>query len=330
MKFFATTVPGIGALLVDEAGQGTREFDGRADVVVLEGQGTDPPLHLRTAEDVFVEVGHAARTASTRDLAAHLLDGDGLERGLSVLGAIRPLRAAMTFRVIARVRSEREFQRTAFREEMTSAIASARPRWRVGDPADVELWALETRRDGFRLGLRLTTSAHRQRGGRVEERAGALRPAVAAGMVQLAGPPSDAPLLDPCCGAGTVLAEARAVGWHAVGGDMDEVAIGAATRNVAVPLVHGDAVRLPLADAACAAVVTNLPFGRRYKLSERPVRWFNELLDELERVTQPGAPLVFLVPESSGWRVALERHARPANARVDIRLLGMETTIWRL
>ena len=231
MKFFATTVPGIGALLIHEAGQGTREFDGDADVVVLDGQGTDPPLHLRTAEDVFVEVEHAARTTSTCDLAAHLLDSDGLERGLSVLGAIRPAARRDDVPGDRRVRSEREFQRTAFREEMTIAIAAARPRWRVGDPADVELRALETRRDGFRLGLRLTTAAHRQRGGRVEERAGALRPAVAAGMVQLAGPPTDAPLLDPCCGAGTVLAEARATGWHAVGGDMDQVAIGAATRQ---------------------------------------------------------------------------------------------------
>ena len=164
MKYFATTVPGLGGLLADEAGQGVREFDGRADVVVLDAPGNAPPLDLRVAEDVFVEVGHAVRSSSTRDLAAVLLDGDGLEHALSVFAGLRPLRASMTFRVIARVRSERDFQRTAFREELNSAVAAARPRWRVADPADIELWALETRRDRFRLGLRLTTGTHRQRG----------------------------------------------------------------------------------------------------------------------------------------------------------------------
>jgi 23S rRNA G2445 N2-methylase RlmL len=329
VRYFATTVPGLGSLLADEAGGGEREFDGRADVVVLEAPGNAPPLGLRLAEDVFVEVGHG-RAGPVRELAAALLDSEGLERALSVYGGVRPLRASMTFRVIARVRSERDFQRTAFREELAATVAAAKPRWRGADPADIELWALETRRGGYRLGLRLTTGEHRHRGGRAEERVAALRPAVAAGMVRLAGPPATAPLLDPCCGSGTVLTEATAAGWRVVGGDVDPGAIGAAIRNTSAPLVLADAARSPLGPGAAGAVVTNLPFGQRYRLPERPVRWFSALLAEVERVTYSGAPLVFLVPELSGWRVALDRHARPMRARVDIKLLGMDTTIWLL
>jgi 23S rRNA G2445 N2-methylase RlmL len=330
VRFFATTIPGLGSLLIDEIGQGEQEFDGRADVVVLEAPGTEPPLHLRLAEDVFVEVGHAPRMQPMRDLTAALLAGDGLDRALSVFGAVRPLRASMTFRVITRVRSERDFQRTAFREELAATIAGARPRWRIADPAGIELWALETKRDGFRLGLRLTTAAYRQRGGRERERSGALRPVVAAAMVRLVGSPAGQALLDPCCGAGTVLNEADAVGWRAIGGDIDPTAVTAAIRNTPVPLVLADAARLPLPARSVGAVATNLPFGHKYRLPERPVRWFATLLHELERVTPAGAPLVFLVPEGSGWRVALERHGRPPRERVDIRLLGMETTIWQL
>ncbi len=330
VNYFATTIPGLAPLLVDEAGQGDAEHDGRADVVVLEARGTEPPLYLRVAEDVFIEVGHAVRTPRIHQLALDLLGDDGLERALSVWAGVHPLRAALTFRVIVRVRSERDFQRTAFREELTATVAAARPRWRVADPAELELWALETRPGGFRLGLRLTTVSHRQRGGRTEERAGALRPAVAAAMVRLVGAPSGLPLLDPCCGSGTLLSEAADAGWPTIGGDVEQVAIGAAARNTSAPLFFADALRLPTAASGIGAVATNLPFGRRFRLPERPVRWFSALLAELERVTPDGAPLVFLVPDASGWRVALERHGRAVRRRLDLRLLGVETSLWLL
>ncbi|HZN16084.1 MAG TPA: hypothetical protein VFB78_17585 [Acidimicrobiales bacterium] len=329
MRFFATTVPGLGAALIDEAGQGEREYDGRADVVLLEGPGDAPPLDLRVAEDVFVEVAHVPRDRPMRHLAAALLSREGLDRALSVLGGVRPLRASMSFRVIARVRSERDFQRTSFRDELAALVATAKPRWRVGDPADIELWALETRKGLFRLGVRLTTSAHRHRGGREEEREGALRPAVAAAMVRIAGPPQRGPVFDPCCGTGTILSEARAVGWAAIGGDVDPVAVGAAARNAGGALLQGDAVRAPLAGGRVGAVVTNLPFGHRYPLPDQPVRWFSALFAECERVAGPTAPLVFLTPDSSGWRVAVERYGRDPSTRVDIKLLGMTTAIWR-
>ena len=330
MRFFATTIPGLAPVLVHEAGAGDIEHDGRADVVVLQAPGTEPPLHLRVAEDVFVEVGHAVRGPRTHDLAMALLDPDGLERALSVYGGVRGLRAALTFRVIVRVRSEKDFLRTAFRDELTALIAATRPRWRVADPAQLELWALETKPGGFRLGLRLTTGAHRQRGGRAEERPGALRPAAAAAMVRLAGLPGLDPLIDPCCGSGTLLTEASAAGWSVIGSDVDPVAIGAAARNVVAPLAFADAIRLPLTAGRVGAVATNLPFGRQYQLPEQPVRWFSALLAEVERISTPDAPLVFLVPEGAGWRVALERHGRPVRQRLDVRLLGTETTLWVL
>jgi 23S rRNA G2445 N2-methylase RlmL len=238
----------------------------------------------------------------------------------------------MTYRVIARVRSERDFHRTALRDELTATVASIRPRWRVADPAEIELWAVESQPDRFRLGIRLTTAEHRQRGGREQERQGALRPAVAAAMVRLAGPPPHrgARLVDPCCGAGTLLSEAAAAGWRAIGSDIDPDAVAAARRNTESPLALADAARLPTAASAADAVVANLPFGRQYRLPEQPVRWFTVLLDEFARITSDGAPLVVLVPESSGWRVALDRHGRAPRDRVDIRLLGVATTIWRL
>jgi hypothetical protein len=82
--------------------------------------------------------------------------------------------------VIVRVRSERDFKRTDLRAALTAQVRRWRPRWRFDDPADLELWALETRHGQFRLAARLSTSTMRQRTPRVIERPGSLRPVVAA------------------------------------------------------------------------------------------------------------------------------------------------------
>lgn len=102
-------------------------------------------------------------------------------------------------------------------------------------------------------GLRASDRRHRQRGGRRVERAGAVRPRMAAAIVSLAGPP-DGVLVDPCCGTGAVLAEADAVGRQVHGFDVDPDAVAAARANVPrVTATEGDSRRLDLADGQVQA-----------------------------------------------------------------------------
>jgi 23S rRNA G2445 N2-methylase RlmL len=63
--------------------------------------------------------------------------------------------------------------------------------------------------------------------------AGTLHPPLAAAMVRLAGVRPEHTLLDPCCGAGTLLAEARLAGAGArlVAIGCDQMALAAATLN---------------------------------------------------------------------------------------------------
>ena len=104
-------------------------------------------------------------------------------------------------------------------------------------------------------GLRLSDATMRQRDGRSVEREGALRPTVARAMVRLAGA-AEGTLLDPCAGAGTILAEARAVGWSVQGRDIDPGAVAAARANVPDAAVHlGDARKLDLPDGTVAAEI---------------------------------------------------------------------------
>jgi hypothetical protein len=80
---------------------------------------------------------------------------------------VRPLAGAMTFRVIARVLQERSFLRTDLRHQLTRAIQRDRPRWRVEDPAQIEVWVSEYAHGRLVAGLRLSDERMRHDGGRV-------------------------------------------------------------------------------------------------------------------------------------------------------------------
>jgi 23S rRNA G2445 N2-methylase RlmL len=212
---FVTAVPGLGPMVSRELGRlpgiVVRDggFDGRSDVVLFETApgSRSAVIDLGLAEDVFVEVGRTLRTEGDRPdwIAGRLWRPERAQRALSVWAEeVRPLAGAMTFRVIARVLQERSFLRTDLRRQLTKAIQRDRPRWRLQDPAQIELWVSEYAKGRFAAGLRLSDERMRQHGGRVVEREGALRPTVARAMVLRAGEPSGL-ALDPCCGSGTWL-----------------------------------------------------------------------------------------------------------------------------
>jgi SAM-dependent methyltransferase len=338
VRLFALTVPGIGPLLRRElaarlpAGSVAEvEHDGRSDVVPFSA-GPAEPVEARLAEDLFVEIGAASPAAPPARLAGRLWSAGRYD---AALGAILPrlgrLGPRPGFRVVVRLRSERDFLRTELREALTAAVLRERPRWRVADPADVELWALQTRPGRIRLGVRLSDRRMRQRAGRAVERPGALRPVVAAAMLSLAAPPGR-PVLDPCCGAGTIVGEALREGRAAIGSDLAADAVAAARANLpaGTPLLVADATALPLGPASVGAVVSNLPFGGRYRV-ERPAEWLPRALREFERVVAPGGAIVLLAPPSRAFEHALGRLRSTAlRERHPLRLLGMPTTLWAL
>jgi 23S rRNA G2445 N2-methylase RlmL len=333
---FATCVPGLSRMLRRQLEQddgiectGTG-FDGRVDLVFFEADraGRETAMASRLAEDVFAETGRASRTGASGPgaVAALAWPPDGVQRALSVWAdEVRPLSGSMSFRVIARVLGESRFLRTDLRQAMTVAVGRDKPRWRTADPAQLEIWISEWHDGQYVAGLRLSGAQMRQHGGRGAERPGALRPTVAAAMVQLAGPPGGV-LLDPCCGAGTILAEALAAGWKAEGTDIDSGAIEAATVNAPRARVQlGDARELLLPDDSVGACVSNVPFGRQFSVQGDQADWTAEVLGEMSRVTRSGGSVVLLCPE-------LPRPAIPAALRlrkqVPLRLLGTAPSIW--
>ncbi|MBM7788226.1 methyltransferase domain-containing protein [Tenggerimyces flavus] len=319
--------PGLGPIIRRDLARVTGSGnDGRADILLCEVPTGEEHklLKLRTAEDVFVEIGRTLRTEGDQPhwIAGRLLKPNRLERAIQAAGPKR----ASTFRVVARVLQERSFQRTALRRALADAVGKARPDWKPADPARNEIWCVEYTKGRFIAGLRVSGVDQRQHGGRKEERQGALRPTVAAAMLGLATDRENARILDPCCGSGTILAEAKARGWNAVGCDIDTDAVRIARRNVdRVDIEQGDVRDLGFDDASFDACVSNLPFGRQYEVQGDPTNWLKATLGELARVTKPGGRVVVLVPE-------LPRAAVPKSLRLkdrhSLRLLGTQTTIW--
>ncbi len=335
-RMFVTAVPGLGPMVRRELGRlpGVEVrgsgFDGRSDVVMFEmtRESRSAVIDLGLVEDVFIEVGRTLRAEGDRPgwIAGQLWRPKRVQRALSVWAEeVRPLAGTMTFRVIARVLQERSFLRTDLRRQLTRAIQRDRPRWRVEDPAQIEVWVSEYAQGQFVAGLRLSDQRMRQHGSRAVEREGALRPTVARAMVLLAGEPGGV-ALDPCCGSGTILREALAAGWDARGLDIDPDAVRAARRNAPGADVRvGDARSLELADRSVAACVSNLPFGRQYSVQGDIHAWLRSVLGEMARVTRPGGQVILLVPQ-------LPRAVVPGTLRLRdrfrIRLLGTATTIW--
>ena len=356
VRFLATAIPGVGPILATELAEvagatvGAIENDGRNDVVPFALERAIEWSRLRTAEDIYAELRvFESRGSGNRDgpsrkrggalgtalgpLVRELVDERALADALDILGTRWRTGVGTTFRVIARVTDESRFRRTALRDEVSGAIAELRPRWRVDDPADVEVWVIQTGPHRFRSAVRITDATMRHRGGRVEERSGALRPTVAAAMVRLVGPPAGSRvLLDPCCGSGTIVAEARDAGWRARGTDIDTAALAIARANYTnATFEEADLLALDVASGSIDAVVTNLPFGQQFGRGADATAWLTGALAELARAISPRGSVVLLHPDDAPWRAASGALATLViDARYPVNLLGAATTIWAL
>jgi tRNA (guanine6-N2)-methyltransferase len=139
---------------------------------------------------------------------------------------------------------------------------------------------------------------------------GTLHPPVAAAMVRLAAITRGDVVLDPCCGAGTLLIEAHGTGARLLGADADPAALRAATANagpLAAHWLHADADALPLHESTVDRVLVNPPWDRQVPATGALVADPSRLWSEARRVLRPGGRLVALLREGlpiGDWTMA--------------------------
>ncbi len=161
-------------------------------------------------------------------------------------------------------------------------------------------------------------------------------------MIRLAHPQPGQMLLDPTCGAGTILAELWET-WRGstssrtgrqpvvVGGDVDSRALRSARSNLArygeTGLLRWDATRLPFAAGTVDCIISNPPFGIQLKRPEGMRVFYRRLVAQLDRVLRPEGRAVLLVSDMSALKESAVDVGWKLGRQYLVRILGQPSTL---
>lgn len=319
-------------------------------VVFRVGPIDDRLLKLRTTEDVFLLAWGSDRLTHRAEDLEHIRRWTARQADwpslLRIHHALRPKpKGRPTYRLIAQMEGRHGYLRRDARKALARGLAdTVPPSWRpVEENAAVEFWL--TIHDAQAVcGLRLSDRTMRHRIYKLEHRPASLRPTIAAAMIRLAEIRPHHIVLDPMCGAGTLLAERlaacglassakpQAAVW---GGDIDWSAVRAAAVNLRrlghALLASWDATRLPLASAVVDRIVSNPPFGKQLSSPEAVGPLYHAMLREYDRVLRPGGMAVLIVSVPAALRAAARAAGWKARRQLSLRVLGQPAviTVWR-
>ena len=292
---------------------GRRNVPDRAGITIFTAPRPEPFRSLRASEDLFALVGYrhglTDNAATLERIAAVAREAPYVDEALAIrTRLVQGTRSGwrLRYRVISRMAGEHQFRRIDLAREVARGIGERGDHsWRPSpDEADVEFWATLLPGE-FILALRLSDERMRLREYKSAHIRGSLRPSVAAALALLSGPMPDDVVLDPFCGAGTLLVERAHLGRYRllIGCDRDQNALLAARENVGrrykpLELHRWDAMALPLPDSSIAKIVTNLPWGIRHGSHEDNRRLYPRILQEFNRLLRPGGKSVILTGET--------------------------------
>lgn len=266
-------------------------------------EGLVPLLGLRTVDDVFLHLATWTGIGRGRSVLQQLADQANalpLRDAVDLLRPIRVLPAQPSFAVTASFVGRRNYSSREIRAFVGQAVRTSHGlAWEERDSdADLNLRLFIEHETAY-VGIRLGQSPLHRRPYKIAHVPGSLKPPVAASMLWLAEAAPNSLIVDPCCGAGTILIEATALGYEALGGDIAMTAVRAARTNAArssggPSLCQWDARALPLAGERVRAVVTNLPWGGEVAVGVPLREVYAQIVAQIERVTATGGRAVVL------------------------------------
>lgn len=219
---------------------------------------------------------------------------DSLHGG--ALAALRPAGGTVRFRV-----GEIGEQRWALRDRLVEEYG-----WR-NDPRS---WDVNVEPHGAELGALYLT----QRYGELRRTPASTNPVIGAVLVRLAKIQPGQTVLDPFCGAGTllVLAGEMAEPGQLVGAELQARWLALAAENrtrrqVPASLVRADARRLPFAAGRVDRVLANLPFGKRVGSHRVNEDLYPDALREIARVLPGGGRAVLLTEDKRLFEQTVQR-----------------------
>lgn len=347
---YAMVLPGLEVVAAEEIGRelkGEVRKEGDGFVVFRVAEIDDSVLSLRTTEDVFLYGW------GTDKLTYRALDLDRIrqwtsrevnwEQLLRIHHELRPKpKGKPTYRIVTQMTGTHGYRRMDARKAFADGLRGKfPPSWRHAEEnAAVEFW-LTIHGATAVCGLRLSDRTMRHRHYKEEHLPASLRPTLAAAMVQLGDVRFGQTVLDPMCGAGTILAEqlqtrkTRLRQLRVVGGDMDASALRAAGANLRrlgqAWLARWDARRLPLETASVDRVISNPPFGKQLGRPEEIGDLYEKMVREYDRVLRPDGTAVLLVSEFNELKRAAAQVKWKLGRGLRVRVLGQKAsiTVWR-
>ncbi|HUY37427.1 MAG TPA: methyltransferase domain-containing protein [Candidatus Binataceae bacterium] len=350
-QYIAQTQPGFEAIATNEIlarvphahEVGQRIVPERCGMAIFSAPDPSALVRLRCAEDIFALVGYRAGPdpeAVTPDrIRAAARDAPLVEAGILARVRFDPKARGgrrLRYRVVARQAGEHEFRRVDLQHAVERGISERTDHtWRHDDnEADVEFWATMFESE-LLLAVRLSSEAMRHRDYKVAHRPASLRPAAAAALGWLSGVDERDVVLDPFCGAGTILIERAGLGRYAelIGSDRDSEALAAARLNVGprykpIRLEGWDAAAIPLTDSSVTKIVTNLPWGIRYGTHGENRKLYPAWIAEFNRVLAPGGRMVLLSAEWTLMRELAARRRIRIEKAIQVAILGARASIF--
>ncbi|MEQ8676412.1 MAG: methyltransferase domain-containing protein [Aggregatilineales bacterium] len=259
-------------------------------------------LALKTVDDVFLEIATWQSIDRPRTALQTLRDSSAaleLWAFLDVIEQVRPIPGMTVFSVTASFIGKRNYTSDEIKLAVAEGITETHgwdytPDVRESD-LNVRLFILE---ETAYVGLRLGTHALHERPYKQAQRPGSLKPTVANAMLQIADLRAGDWLVDPCCGAGTILLEAT----HTIqrtGGDNDYEAVIATQENADhaganLNVSQWDSRSLPLRSNSVDKIVTNLPWGKQITVDDALADFYHATCAEIQRVLKPDGCAVIL------------------------------------
>lgn len=341
--FYVMTMPGLETLAFSEVRAQIPDAElvkfARGIALFNTNATPDQLLELRTVEDVFFALAHVKGLGHGPD-ALRVLHSATLNADIA--SALRMWRRAHngappeTWRVISQKAGMHDFRRVDAGRAITNALERALPRAmrQVKDDSDMEIW-LWLSGSELVIGVRLSDATMRHRDYKREHMPASLRPTIAAAMSRLSKPTDEDIVLDPLCGAGTLLVERGLMAPfdRVIGGDIQDEAVGMARRNaraagVVATLRAWDARALPLDDASVTRILTNLPFGKKIGSHESNEELYCLLEQEFGRVLAPGGLMVSLTSEDRLWNAVLQNAGWKVTKKIVLVVLGLPASIF--
>jgi tRNA (guanine6-N2)-methyltransferase len=275
-------------------------------------------LALGSIDDLFLLCGKIDEIDRGRLSLRRLAEGLKklpLVRSLARIESLRTIRRSAGFEVIGSFLGRRNFNRSEIEFCAGAAISDMtgmpfHDHEAALSPAREVSWRIHMRDNQAVVGLRVALRPLHRRGYRVSSAPGALHPPVAYAMNMLSGAYPGCHILDPCCGSGTLLIEAKRLIPDAItiGSDIDRGSLLAAASNgpnARHRWVQADLGRLPYRDGFADCVLANLPWGRKVQAKGAIEGNVGLVVDEAVRVLAPGGNAVLLT--SSGETIVSDR-----------------------